>query len=120
MSLIQSQNNAVEMAEVLKNMELDFLVDPTPTKPQQLLDEEENIISSSGKDLNKNISYYKAQVQRWINSFEPYARKSISDASMDWNQEIIRLLDSKSLLHTMRIFNGSNISQDSHSKEGYW
>ena len=117
-SLIQSQNNAVEMAEVLKNMELDFLVDPTPTKPQQLLDEEENIISSSGKELNKNISYYKAQIQRWINSFEPYARKSISDASMDWNQEIIRLLDSKSLLHTMRIFNGSNLSQDSHSKEG--
>mgnify|MGYP006225093231 FL=1 len=56
MSLIQSQNNAVEMAEVLKNMELDFLVDPTPIKPQQLLDEEENIISSSGQEQNKNIS----------------------------------------------------------------
>ena len=118
MSLIQSQNNAVEMAEVLKNMELEFLVDPTPTKPQQLLDEEENIISSSGKELNKNISYYKSQIQRWINSFEPYARKSISNASMDWNQEIIRLLDTNSLLRTMRIFNGSNLSQDSHSKEG--
>ena len=107
MSLIQSQNNAVEMAEVLKNMELEFLVDPTPTKPQQLLDEEENIISSSGKELNKNISYYKSQIQRWINSFEPFARKSISDASMDWNQEIIRLLNTNSLLRTMRIFNGS-------------
>ncbi len=37
---------------------------------------------------------------------------------MDWNQEIIRLLNTNSLLRTMRIFNGSNLSQDSHSKEG--
>ena len=52
-SLIQSQKNAVEMAEVLKNMDLEFLIDPTPPKPQLLLDEEENIIASSGKELNK-------------------------------------------------------------------
>lgn len=41
------------MAEVLKNMDLEFLIDPTPPKPQLLLDEEENIIASSGKELNK-------------------------------------------------------------------
>ena len=37
---------------------------------------------------------------------------------MDWNQEIIRLLDKNTLLRTMRIFGGTNLSQDSHSKEG--
>ena len=117
-SLIQAQNNATDMAEVLKNMELNFMIDPVPTKPQNLVDEEENMVSSSGKDLIKNASYYRNQLQRWINGFEPFARRSITEASMDWNQEVIRLLSSNSLLKTIRIFQGANLAQDTHSKEG--
>ena len=117
-SLIQAQNNSTDMAEVLKNMELNFMIDPVPTKPQNLVDEEENMVASSGKDLIKNTSYYRNQLQRWINSFEPFARKSITEASMDWNQEVIRLLSSNSLLKTIRIFQGANLAQDTHSKEG--
>ena len=117
-SVIQAENNATDMAEVLKNMELNFMVDPVPPKPQNLVDEEENIVACSGKDLIKNASYYRTQLQRWINGFEPFARRSITDASMDWNQEVIRLLSSNSLLKTIRIFQGANLTQDIHSKEG--
>ncbi len=117
-SLIQSENNSIDMAETLKNMEVNFIVDPVPTKNQQLIDEEENIVASRGKDLAKNISYYKTQLQRWINGFDSYARKSISQSSMDWKQQVITLLGSNSLFKTMRIFQGSNLAQDSNSKEG--
>jgi hypothetical protein len=115
---IQSQNNAKEMGEVLKNMGVGFVVDPVPNKPQQLVDEEENIVQSRGKELTKNISYYKTQLYRWVNSFDNHARKEITDAEMDWNQEIIRLLALMPLKQVMRVFQGSNYAQDSHSKEG--
>ena len=117
-SLIQAEDNSNEMAEVLKNIDLNFMIDPVPNKPQELIEEEENIVSSKGKDLETNISYYKTQLHRWINSFESFARKSITDSSLDWNQEVIRLLGANSLNKTMRIFQGSNLLQDQHSKEG--
>lgn len=115
---IQSENNTTSIAETLKNMDLEFIVDPVPNKPQALTEEEENIINSRGKQLLNNVSYYKTQLHRWVNDFESYARKSISDASLDWNQEIIRLLNSHSIFNIMRTFEGSNITQDVHSKEG--
>lgn len=115
---IQSENNAKEMGEVLKNMELGFIVDPVPNKPQQLIDEEEGIIQSRGKELSKNISYFKTQLYRWVNSFDTHARKEISDADMDWNQEVVRLLSFMPLKRVMRVFQGTNLAQDPHSKEG--
>ena len=48
---IQSQNNAKDMGEVLNNMGTGFVVDPVPAKLQQLIDEEENIVQSRGKEL---------------------------------------------------------------------
>ena len=115
---IQSQNNAKDMGEVLNNMGTGFVVDPVPAKPQQLIDEEENIVQSRGKELSKNVSYYKTQLYRWVNSFDTHARKQIDDAEMDWNQEIIRLLSAMPLKRVMRVFQGSNLAQDTHSKEG--
>ena len=117
-SLIQSENNTLSIAEILKNMDLNFMVEPAPQKPQELIDEEENIINSTGQELVKNISYYKTQLYTWTSRFDGYARKSIRDASIDWNQEVIRLLGSNSIFQAMRVFIGSNQSQDNHSKEG--
>ena len=37
---------------------------------------------------------------------------------MGWNQEIIRLLSAMPLKRVMRVFQGSNLAQDTHSKEG--
>ena len=45
-SLIQSENNTLSIAEILKNMDLNFMVEPA-SKPQELIDEEENIINLS-------------------------------------------------------------------------
>jgi len=117
-SIVQSENNANDMAEVLKNMDLNFIVDPAPSKPKELLNEEERIIASRGKQLHENISYYQNQVYRWIDGFSNMARKAITDASMDWNQEVLRLLGNESILKIIRIFKGSNLNQDPHSKEG--
>ena len=94
------------------------MVELAPQKPQELIDEEENIINSTGQELVKNISYYKTQLYTWTSRFDGYARKSIRDASIDWNQEVIRLLGSNSIFQAMRVFIGSNQSQDNHSKEG--
>ena len=41
------------MGEVLNNMDVGFIVDPVPNKPQQLIDEEEGIVQSRGKELSK-------------------------------------------------------------------
>ena len=117
-TFIQSENNAKEMGEVLNNMDVGFIVDPVPNKPQQLIDEEEGIVQSRGKELSKNISYFKTQLYRWVNSFDTHARKEISEADMDWNQEVVRLLSSMPLKRVMRVFQGTNLAQDPHSKEG--
>ena len=58
-SLIQLKIILSSIAEILKNMDLNFMVEPAPQKPQELIDEEENIINSTGQELVKNISYYK-------------------------------------------------------------
>ena len=57
--------------------------------------------------VSKNISYFKTQLYRWVNSFDTHARKEISEADMDWNQEVVRLLSSMPLKRVMRVFQGT-------------
>ena len=45
------------MGEVLNNMDVGFIVDPVVEQAQQLIDEEEGIVQSRGKNFQKHLLF---------------------------------------------------------------